>query len=1376
MKHFKVYLILFFLICRATYGSAQESKLFTADNELSSSLINDLFQETSGVIWIATEDGLNRYDGAKFTLFRNNPDDSGSLADNNVRVIYEDSCKNILIGTVGGLQRYDRATERFLNVPLYFNNPNRDRVNASVGCLLQRRNGEVLVGTSGHNLFKLELQGDTLIGVQQASQIGSYIIHLLYEDRHGNLWVGTEDNGIYCIDPSDRVKHFTVEMYAGFNSISAICEKEGTLYLGSLTHGLYRYDEANDRMQAIVYTPYPHLPIKTLYAGDNRKLLIGTDGHGLKVYDTQKGTITDHLFNISSFSPRQTKIHAILEDKAHNLWYGLYQKGVMLIPATDSRFQYIGYKSSDRNIIGSACVMAVCKDHNGTLWVGTDNDGLYAIAPNGSRQAHYSPASNAEHAAPATVMSIFEDSSHTLWVGSYLQGLAYLDQTSGRFHYVTLPDAQGKPVPNVYAFAEDNLHNLWVGTMGGGLFRIDTRTKKVTGTFAVRNDNTLNWGENNSLHNSWINCLLYSRSGLLYIGTFDGIGCLDPADMNFITANGRRWLAGEVVYALHEDIKGQIWIGTANGLKCFNPHIGRTQHFTRKDGLPNELICGIEEDHEGTLWISTGYGISRLNPNIRTAVNYYAADGLQGNEFSKRASFATMQGEIIFGGTGGVTLFRPEEIQSPHLKPEIHITDFYVHNRAVKKGMLSDEKEIIDTAVPDADLFRLGHKDNTFSIEVSAMEFYSPQHITYQYALNNDTWNNLQPGSNSISFSDLQAGTYYFRFRSQFYTAVSDIKKITVIVSPAWYASGWARIVYMLLGLALLYAIIAYVQQRIRTRQERLEHRHAEQINEAKLQFFINISHEIRTPMSLIISPLQKLLTNDTNEGRQKEYRTMFRNAERILNLVNQLMDVRKIEKGQMRLHFRRVNMADFIRDIYGVFEQQAEAKQIALNFVPDAEETETWIDPKNFDKVLMNVLSNALKFTPKGGSVTTYLRTGTDFDAPTGALQHYLEIVVEDTGTGIPPEDRERIFERFYQVHTPTNTSAMGTGVGLHLCRSLVQLHYGTIQALSGEDGTGTRLVIRLPMGNAHLSADEIDTEVETPTVPEANIPPPMPLPVEEEVTSTHRHGIRYNVMVVEDDEEIRQYIMRELQSDFNIQSYSDGKSALTAMLQQTPPDLIISDIMMPEMDGLTLCRKIRQNANINHIPVILLTARIREEDEAEGMDMGADAYITKPFQIERLRKQVKNLINNRHILRVNFSGNQLQEDKLEKLESMNPDEIFMERVMKIVNRHLGDPALSVDMLAGEVGISRTHLYRKIKEMTGYTIRDFIRNVRLKQAALLLKEKRQNISDVATRTGFVSMSYFSTCFKDIYGVSPVNYMTQVKREQEEQSEEEEAN
>nr|WP_320058174.1 two-component regulator propeller domain-containing protein [uncultured Bacteroides sp.] len=1349
--------ILFLLIKLFTVNvHSQSIRLFTVNNELSSSLINQIYQDKKEIIWIATENGLNKYDGSKFVIYKHDKDIPNSILNNYVRVIYE-CTSGIFIGYFNGLQVYNRGTDKFIEIPMHL--LGGSSIKPHVTSIVEKDNGDILIGTAGHGLFIYDPQK------KQAHQlklsINAYFINTLFVDREKNLWISTKDKGLLCINTKNRCNQYFIKEQKTNNITCITQDNNNTVYAGSLAKGLFVY---NNKTKTFAHIPMSsHLSIKSLVAKDE-KILIGTDGDGMKIFDIKRRKITEADYNTSTSNFHKFKIHSIAIDKKDNLWLGIYQKGVMLLPIKINQFNYIGNKSSTSNFIGSNCVMSICKDSQGVLWIGTDNDGIYGIDLIKKKHVHYNSANSN---VPSTIMCIFEDSEKNLWIGSYTQGMAKLDKNTGNCHYITNPsNNEIDNIKSVYSFAEDSEKNLWIGTMGSDLYCMNILSGKITSYHS--GSGTKYREDSNILHNGWINCLLYTKSNQLYIGTYDGMGCFDLNKKSFTTAYKKnRILSGNVIYSLYEDKVGNIWAGTSEGLICINPETHKETYYTTKNGLTSNTIYGIQGDKLNNLWISTSFGISRLTQRSKQFQNYYANDGLQGNEFSRSATCADKNGHIYFGGIDGITSFDPQKITNPVKALNLRITDFYIHDKAVREGDLSGSYNIINTNVMEADKFHLCHKDNSFSIEFSTTEFDNPERITYMYSMNNENWVTLHPGINRVSFSNLSPGTYHFKVKAKDYNTYSNIKEILIKIDPVWYASMVAKLIYFILFVLSIYIIIEQIRQRQQIRNEMQKHIHAEQINEAKLQFFINISHEIRTPMTLILSPLQKLISTDKNGERQLTYNTIYRNAERILRLVNQLMDIRKIDKGQLVLKFEEVNIVSFVKDLLSTFEYEAKIKQIEIKFNPQTENISGWIDPKNFDKVVLNLLSNAFKFTSEKGEIDIWIQKGENVNALKSERKKYIEIIISDNGISIPEDETSRIFERFYQINNNLNNSNVGTGIGLHLTHSLVELHHGNIRVENNKDEKGCRFIIQIPSGREHLKTEEIQTEA---TNKKRHIATAIPFYQDEKVENKTRKS-KNRILVVEDDEEIRKYICNELSGEYHIIESSNGKEALNIALTKIP-DLIISDIMMPEMDGLSLCHKVKQNITTNHIPVILLTAKANENDQLEGLENGADAYIVKPFNIAILQRNVKNIIANREILKNNFNGRQQQEKNIKKISLKSPDDKLLEKIVNVINNNLSNPNLNVDMITTEVGISRVHLYRKLKELTNQTTQNFIRNIRLKQAATLLAKKHHNISEVAAIVGFNNIAHFSSTFKELYGVSPTEYMENHFRSEKEEEKE----
>ncbi len=1338
----------FFTITILTPALSQTGKLFSVDRELSSSLINHVYQDHRNIIWISTSDGLNRYDGSKFTIYKNDRDDSTSLLHNYVRVVFEDSKHRLFVGFFNGLQYYDYATDRFHDVPLILADGNR--FPAHIMSILERHNGDVLVATSGHGVFVIK-SVNGLIQAHQLTELSpSFMVGHVYEDSDHALWIATQDKGLFRLESGEMQNYFSTSENG---TIFSLCEDSNrNLYVGSVATGLYIFDRNTNSFQPLSSGSYSNLSINKLYLTRDGEMLIGTEGDGLKKFDPIERRIFDGNFSINTLDFSKSKIHSIMEDRRGNIWLGIHQKGVVLLPFNKNNFRYYGYKSVDNNTIGSNMVTALYTDRQGILWVGTDGDGLYGLNPAGEQVAHFSRETDAT--VPCTILSIFEDSFGDLWLGSYDKGLARVNRKTGHCEYVNhLFEKRNGEFPRVFSIVEDNENNLWVATMGAGLYAMNLDTRKVDHYVTPQGANYRD--DANTLHSDWLFSLYRSHDDKLFIGSVDGMGCLDLKTRSFNSMFGvNRMLPGLMVSSFLEDARDTIWIGTTDGLRSLNTATRKFQTYTRHEGLPSNMICSIQDDRSGNLWISTNYGISRMNPQKKTIISYYADDGLQGNEFSRGASHVNADGTIIFGGINGITLFNAEDIQNDPRTLEVNITGFYIHNRPVTKGMTSEKYPIVNTSVMESDTFQISHKDNSFTIEFSCMEFTNPERITYQYRLGSTAdWITLPTGMNNVTFSNLQPGSYDFLIRARDYNTYSEAKLISIVVHPAWYFSRGAQVLYGLVVISLLFVAIHLRRQRLRAKEKIQEHLRAKEMHEAKLQFFINIAHEIRTPMSLILSPLKKLILKDKDRDRQRAYFTMNENSERIVRLINQLMDIRKIDKGQMTLRFREVEMVSFIREICLSFKDAIHARKINLRFTHAVRKLTAYIDPDNFDKVLMNILSNALKFTPDNGSITIHLDTSSE-SSYNGRM--YFQIVVSDTGIGIPAAELEKVFECFYQTRESKQSFRDGTGIGLHLTKSIVELHQGTISAENNIDAPGCRFIVRLPLGKDHLTEDDIipDTEVPLETEP-VMIRSASAIALPESKTKSRN---KHRVLVVDDDKSLREYLCMEMGADYHMDKCADGKEALSYILKHNP-DLVIADIVMPEMDGITLCRKVKHNVNINHIPVVLLTARKDEQFNIEGLGIGADAYITKPFNIEIVRKTVQNIIRNRELLRNRFSGKQKNHEKITDIHIQSPDEKLMAKVMSTINDNLTNPALSVEMLAREIGISRVHLHRKLKELTNQSTRDLIRNIRLNQAANLLSDGHFNISEVAFAVGFTNPAHFSNAFKELYGVSPTEFM-----------------
>lgn len=1356
----KILLIVLLLCLTVLPLTAQTGKFYSTNNELSSSLINQIFQDKRGFIWIATEYGLNRFDGLRFSNYKHISGDSTSIKNNYVRTLFEDSRQNLLVGCIDGLMKYDSETDTFREIPMIRAGK---RVFPHITQMQKLHNGEIWVVTTGQGIFRLDeekRQAESIDAIMR--QVNYNFQSNLYEDSDYNIWIGTEGHGLICYLPATQEVRVFRYPVINDNYVSAIGEdKYGNLFIGTQKHGLSRYDREQNRFIPVPYTGSEELSIYCLTLVDDR-LLIGTDGQGLKTYNRMTGKIEDYSINSAPLDFSEGKIHAIMEDRDKNLWVGLFQKGIVLMPKQENPFEYYGNRSIYYNPIGQGCVMSIYQDSNRHLWVGADNEGIFELDAEGKRLRHYQPGNNPRSMAN-TIMCMYEDTNGDFWLGTYTRGLAKLNRRTGECEYPL-------PVDNekIFSITEDRHKNLYIATFGSGFYRYNLVTRELKHYESSKDES----GDltRNELANDWVNYIFCDSEGMIWLGHYKGISCFNPVNESFINyRNVNTLIEDRVGYVLQEDHAGNIWAGTTDGLYRFNKKTEELTCFTVADGLPNNVICGICEDEEHNMWISTYMGICKYNVENNRYINYYAGDGLQGNEFTHGAFYKDQAGKVYFGGINGITYFQPLSIGSVLKDTKVWITDFFIFNQPVRKNTRSGRHTVIYTSVPDANMFQLAHYDNAFSIIFSTLQYNNPEQISYQYKIEelSNQWLSTEPGVNRVTYNNLPPGKYTFHVRALSHGNLSEIRTVKILITPPWYEMWWAYCIYVfLLGLLVL-GIVNYILSRMRHRREIMKREHAEQLNEAKLQFFINISHEIRTPMTLIINPLEKLLAEKKGGEVQKTYLMIYRNAQRILRLINQLMDIRKLDKGQMFMKFRETDMVGFIDDVMLTFDYMARKKKIHFSFEHAMPQLKVWVDMNNFDKILMNIFSNAFKYTPEQGEITVSLSTGRDATRR-DPLKEYFEITVTDSGIGLDREKIERIFERFYQIDNDVTKSNFGTGIGLHLSRSLVELHHGIILAENREDAPGSRFVIRIPLGSAHLRTDELE-DVEALITPHAVLVKPEKTDLEEvfeeeegeedeESKKTGKAKNRMRILIVEDEEEILSYLKEELEGDYRIMTRKNGREAYDTILADTP-DLVISDIMMPEMDGLSLCRKIKQNTNVNHVPVILLTAKSKPEDTMEGMATGADAYMVKPFNTELLKSTIANLLANRKLLKSKFSGAQQQEDKVQKLSMKSADEILMSKIMKVINENLSNPDLNVEMLAANVGLSRVHVHRKLKELTNLSARDFIKNIRLQQAAALLKEKKLTVSEVAYATGYTNLSHFSSSFKEVHGMSPKEYM-----------------
>lgn len=1338
---------------------AQSGKLFNTDNQLSSNLATQVFQDKSGFIWIATRNGLNNYDGYHINVIKKDMSNFLGINSNYINSIAQDEKEHILLGTNNSLLEFTGS--KFLKIPML--DSKGEELATYVKQVYPLKNKDVAVATSGYGIM-LKKKDEQKCHAMKGEVEKLKYIHKLLEDKRGRLWIITEDGKLYRKETNGRVtSHF-----AGTEGVDAQDIQQdalGNIYLASKNQGVHLLRAGSNVFTRI--SSIGNLPIDNIYISRNNKLYIGCDGLGIYVYDPQTGFLQDNPLFSRLVNLAKSKVTSIIEDYQGNIWVSMLQKGVFMQSNIQNDFNYMGFRLGSRNVIGENCVTSLSINQGNQVWVGTDKDGLYLFnIATRSVEGHFLNQS--------TVLTLCKDQQGRTWVGTYTDGLGYMD-AAGSFHPVDLGISKSVGILDI---KQDPQGNIWIATMGKGLFCLQKDGSRRNYKAKYGADNNL---KVNSLPNDYLIKMALSKDGNhVYIATSVGLACLDRKrnswvstfkDINCLNKNS-------FSHCVFVDSKDHVWYGTEDGAFCFDFRKGiEPKHYSTAQGLTDNGVASITEDNKGKIWLGTNSGLNMLNPKDGSIIRFYTESGLQSNEFSD-ASVCTTQDKkvILMGGSGGINWFQADRVKQHPWQAKVVISGFVVNNKAVTPGMESGSYTITDSWVTVAREFNLSHDDNTFSLQLSTLTYNNVEQIRYAYSINGDAWRTVPAGQNELAFSHMAPGSYKYRIKAICNGYETPVKEFTIIVHPAWYASIWAKLFYLLL---LIAAIMLYLRHRKRQMEDQLilqQHIHAEEMGEAKIKFFMNISHEIRTPLTLIITPLLPLIKEDKEPHRQGIYEIIRKNSERILHLINQMMDLRKIDKGQMVMRMCETDLVSFINEEYELFKQQALTKNIDFVYQHDSDKLPIWIDRNNFDKVIMNILSNAFKFTPTAGNILLSLTH----------TEHHAYISIKDSGIGIPKDKLETIFQRFYQSPNDSNERNMGTGIGLDLTRSLVELHYGTISARNneGEKGSkfehGSEFIIRIPLGKDHLKPEEIIEEEEVRKKQNQELAEMEQQELEVQEAENEGNGVstsdmlgkatvsakgnRAEIVIVEDEEDIQEYLKAQLSSDFKIRTYPNGKVALNEILKKKP-DLIISDIMMPEMDGTTLCTKLKTNINTNDVPIILLTAKSREEDQLEGLQTGADAYILKPFNMDILRRTIINLLTVRRTLRNKFTGNESQEQKVEHKQIRTPDDALMQRIMEVINENIGDSDLSVDMIAQKVGISRVHLHRKMKELTNQTPHSFIRNIRLQQAAKLLKDGKQSITDVMYTCGFSNSASFSTMFKNLYGCSPREYMMNAIKE-----------
>lgn len=1342
--------VLFIFLCISTQLCLSQNLKFKhigIDAGLSNSTIECIFQDHRGFIWFGTRDGLNKYDGEQMTVYRNNKD-THSLSDNFIRQLYEDKHQQLWIATSNGLNRFDPESNSFKRYPPA-GSPKKTAVNNNIRAIHEDESGRWMA-TSGGPLYLLNKNAAVL-------RRFPYHTNAMHTDRKGKLWIGT-DKGLYGYDR--KTGTFSLIKGLAHQHIRVIAETaDGTLWLGTEEQGMMAYDPSRATIRY-----YRHQEQNSNSLGSNLvrailrdkddQLWIGGINGGLDHFNPATHTFIhyqDEPGNAMSLSQRT--VSALLLDRQGNLWVGTHRGGINLYAPGAGRFKLM-QQELNKNSLSYNDVRAFCEDRSGKLWIGTDGGGLNAYDSASQRFRHYQfDPFRPESLGSNAVLNITEDRSGQLWIGTWAGGLNLMDRKRGTFRRFLNNPADPKSISSNYVQEtyEDSQGNLWVGTYYGGLNLMDRKSKTFSRLIRGSGNTRIN-GVN-------IISIEEDHQQNLWIGTDDG--GLNRYDLktklfSHYFLNEEKWPDLRVIFI---DSKKRIWVGHA-GLYLYNPLKDSFSIYTTKAGLSTDFIKGITEDRAGNFWIATSRGITKFNPESHQSSTYNKADGLQGLEFEANAYLQTSSGEMFFGGVNGYNSFFPEEIRTNRFIPPVYLTAFEIFNkRIVPGGKDSPLKKDISFSKE----IELSHEQSTFSFSFAGLNYSASENNKYAYQLEGLDKDWIYSGHDKKAYyTNLDPGNYVFRVKASNNDNQWNVGGtfIHIHIAPPFWATWWFRMFMAAVVIGITYALLS-LKRRMEFRA--MEEQQREEMHQIQLQFFTNISHEFRTPLSLILGPIDRLLKEDSKAAFLGYYKTIHRNANRLLSLINELMDFRKIESGALQLKVIQGNINLFIDEVAEEFAEMAEEKHLSFTVKNTAQPVGIWFDRQIIEKIVLNLVNNSLKYTRPGGEITLEILDSLEGVSPLFDNQlhisnpyqgkSYLYIRVADNGIGISKDSIEHLFERYYRI----TESHLGSGVGLAFVKSLTMLHKGLIQ-VSSERHRGTEIIIGLPSSKEDYHADEhwVQSSVQGGSRLESISYKAEQLRDVSSQAPVELPGKARHILIVDDNEELRSFLRDTLNVLYQISEAADGYEGLQRAREELP-DLVISDVMMPGMTGTQFCKALKEDPETSHIPFLMLTARNGVEAELEGAASGADLYFSKPININLLQVYLKNIFEQRQKLREHYSKDH-QTEMIELVHSAK-DREFMEKLLGIINDHLVNPEMDIDFLCTAIGMSRTKLYQKVKTITGQSIGEFLRSVRLRKAVEIMTQEDVLLTEVMYRVGIQTQSYFTKAFKKEFGKTPTQFM-----------------
>lgn len=1333
-KHHALKIFLLTLLYFSIFKSSGQNlpvKTLDINNGLSNNSVNSIYQDANGFMWFGSYDGLNRYDGYQCKVYRNIIGDTLSLRSNNINCIEGDHKKNIWVGGYNGVSVLDLTTDKFKT--LYYNDISKKKKLPLMDIVYQIRyvsNSLMLVGTQNNGLISFENGKWTGAKVPlhiNGKMLKTYDVSAIELNPNQNFcWVFVNKIGLCRYSLSSKKLEVFSDTVRQANCL--LSSGSGT-WIGS-DDGLYLLDDkgiSKNHMQK-------KYMVTTLSKDAKNNIWIGTDGYGIFSISGHNGAAVP--FRDNSGMAKSNSITDSYRDAANNMWFSTLRGGVLMLAASGTDFKHVFFDKGSITDLSKNFIVSFAEDIHGNLWLGTDGGGLrYWNRKNNSYTEYSSKEESPLQLSSNFVPCLQIDHNNNLWLAMWGGGINKIDsrRKSVKYYHCYNPNT-GANEENVWFIYEDSKKNLWANTARNGhLFKYDSQSDSFRLFYGAALD---------------ISCMTETQSGGLWAGNRTSIFLISPESRKF-----KSYPTGHPVRCMAEAGPNLLWVGTdEGGLMLYNTSTGTYNRYTVADGLPSNTILKIVRDRLGSLWLSTYNGLCRFEPGRKTFRNFTAGDGLQSNQFSYNAGLALSTGELVFGGINGFNIFYPAQIKNHTGPKKIVVTGILVDNQPIEKKInfiTERESSTIKTiTVP--------YEQANLSIDFASIDFKNSDKTIYAYLMEgwDKDWN--YPGKvHKAGYTRLREGTYTFKVKTADGdgTWINPVSMLQVVVTPPWYRTITAYVVYLILAAGMLYLYIKYNNNKQKLHYEiqlaKLESKKEKELAEKQLTAFTYISHEFRTPISLIINPLkQSILNNIDGKPLKENLAVAYRNARRLLSLVDQLMLFRQAESGMGNLKVNSFDLPSLCEEIYNYFEYLAKEKQIKFEFHSSAKSITMYGDYEKLEIVLFNLLSNAFKFTPKGGTIKISVKNG----------EKEASIIISDSGSGIENEKIGHIFEKFYRARSKSEQN-IGFGVGLFIVKQFIESHRGTVNCTSTLD-QGTSFKVTLPKGHGHFTEIiQDDSSKPSSILIEELLGNDLAQPEQEEpvqVIEERMLTTKKSVVIVEDDEEMRKYLINLFSEYYLVYSAADGIEALE-LIKRILPDIIISDINMEHMDGLSLCHTVRETQELSHIPVILLTAATKQTVQLQGISSGADDYITKPFENEILLAKVDTLLKNRIQLRKYFLDNITLKENSQKVpvEYRN----FLDQCIQIIEQNLDREDFTIKDFSVQMGMSHSSLYKKIKVISGQTTNAFIRYVRLRRAAVLMLTENITIAEAGAKVGIGDPRYFRRQFITLFGMTPSDYI-----------------